>query len=389
MATFGYLSKDVLTGFDNYKYSAVDTSPVANYICHPFWNWVVQFYPLWIAPNVLTLSGFLLLLLSFFVMTYYDPDFYASSRDYPDYGVIPNWVWLMGAVNNFMSHNLDGTDGKQARRTGTSSPLGELFDHGLDSMGALFIPVALYSIFGRSEMSVDVFRCYYILLGIMTCFLLSHWEKYNTGILFLPWGYDISQIAMTFVYLITYFGTYEIWKFTVPVIDWTAAECVVMLCYMGFFFLTFPPSLYNLYVSYRDKTGKMRSFSEAMRPLVSTALLFTMLLLWANVSTYRVLDNHPRLFYWTTGAAFSNIACNLIIAQMSNTRCELINTLLLPLFTIVFLCGVFSLGIIEFYLLWSYCIYVTVSHVIFGVSVVCEMCEHFNIKAFTIPVKKS
>ena len=32
-----------------------------------------------------------------------------------------------------MAHTLDGIDGKQARRTGSSSPLGEMFDHGLDS----------------------------------------------------------------------------------------------------------------------------------------------------------------------------------------------------------------------------------------------------------------
>ena len=30
--------------------------------------------------------------------------------------------------------SLDAIDGKQARRTGTSSPLGELFDHGCDSL---------------------------------------------------------------------------------------------------------------------------------------------------------------------------------------------------------------------------------------------------------------
>lgn len=33
--------------------------------------------------------------------------------------------------------NLDAIDGKQARRTGTSSPLGELFDHGCDAVNLL------------------------------------------------------------------------------------------------------------------------------------------------------------------------------------------------------------------------------------------------------------
>ena len=47
----------------------------------------------------------------------------------------------------------DGCDGKQARRTGTSSPLGEMFDHGLDSWSAAFFIFNVYSIFGRELVS--------------------------------------------------------------------------------------------------------------------------------------------------------------------------------------------------------------------------------------------
>lgn len=32
---------------------------------------------------------------------------------------------------------MDAIDGKQARRTGTSSPLGELFDHGCDAINLM------------------------------------------------------------------------------------------------------------------------------------------------------------------------------------------------------------------------------------------------------------
>lgn len=89
----------------------------------------------------------------------------------------------------------DGIDGKQARRTQSSTPLGELFDHGLDSWATLFLPIALYSVFGRGDYSVGVFHIYSILLGTMLSFISSHWEKYNTGVLFLPWGYDASQLV--------------------------------------------------------------------------------------------------------------------------------------------------------------------------------------------------
>ena len=44
-----------------------------------------------------------------------------------------------------MAHTLDGIDGKQARRTGSSSPLGEMFDHGLDAWATSLLVVNMYS----------------------------------------------------------------------------------------------------------------------------------------------------------------------------------------------------------------------------------------------------
>ncbi len=45
----------------------------------------------------------------------------------------PGWAFLLAAVGLFVYQGLDAIDGKQARRTGSASPLGELFDHGCDS----------------------------------------------------------------------------------------------------------------------------------------------------------------------------------------------------------------------------------------------------------------
>ena len=106
-------------------------------------------------------------------------------------------VIFIGRTNQILYFLLpvDGTDGKQARRTKSSSPLGELFDHGLDSWATLLMPVGIYSVFGRGDHSIPPERVFYVLASVMIMFLLSHWEKYNTGVLFLPWGYDVSQLV--------------------------------------------------------------------------------------------------------------------------------------------------------------------------------------------------
>lgn len=97
--------------------------------------------------------GFMLTVVNFFIFAFYDYGFTAANnigQNYP----IPRWVFLVTAINVFVAYTLDGIDGKQARRTGTSTPLGELFDHGLDSYSSLFIMVYVFSLFGTNDFPV-------------------------------------------------------------------------------------------------------------------------------------------------------------------------------------------------------------------------------------------
>jgi phosphatidylglycerophosphate synthase len=73
------------------------------------------------APNLVTLVGFFALVLCYGWTASYCP-----TVD----GEIPPWLYLVNIACLFWYQTLDAIDGKQARRTGSSSPLGELFDHG-------------------------------------------------------------------------------------------------------------------------------------------------------------------------------------------------------------------------------------------------------------------
>lgn len=93
-----------------------------------------------------------------------------------------------------------------------SGPLGELFDHGLDSYTAALIPACLYSIFGRVYPSVLPLRMYYVVWMVFFNFFISHWEKYLTGVLYLPWGYDLSMWGSTIMFLVTGLCGHQVWK---------------------------------------------------------------------------------------------------------------------------------------------------------------------------------
>uniref|UniRef100_A0A1B6CBA2 Ethanolaminephosphotransferase 1 n=1 Tax=Clastoptera arizonana TaxID=38151 RepID=A0A1B6CBA2_9HEMI len=382
---YQYLTQKHLAGFENYKYSSRDTSPLSVYIMHPFWNKVVLFFPKWIAPNVLTFVGFLFTAGTCLLLSIYDYQFYASSSDHPEYPPIPQWVFLVSGVSVFVAYTLDGIDGKQARRTETSGPIGELFDHGLDSWTAVLIPTCLYSVFGRTDYSVTPFRYYFVCWNVFLTFYTSHWEKYNTGILFLPWGYDLSMLAATLVFLITYCFGHEWWKFSVAGnSNFATGHCIEILFYLSSLIANLPVVLWNIYKSYRDRTGKMLSFWEANRPLVPVIWFLSICAIWVSYSPTDIISRDPRAFYLTSGTIFSSICCRLIVSQMSNNRCDLYNWLLTP----ALVCAVVSILIpsqhLELLLLYSLWIISTLAHIHYGMNVVRQMCCHFRVDCFRI-----
>jgi phosphatidylglycerophosphate synthase len=54
----------------------------------------------------------------------------------------PRWACGLCGFGLFVYQSLDAIDGKQARRTGTANPLGELFDHGCDSISTVFVALS-------------------------------------------------------------------------------------------------------------------------------------------------------------------------------------------------------------------------------------------------------
>ena len=58
----------------------------------------------------------------------------------------PWWVYLINGLAGLVYLHLDCIDGKQARRTGSSSPLGQLFDHGAATLPVAAAPPLLSSL---------------------------------------------------------------------------------------------------------------------------------------------------------------------------------------------------------------------------------------------------
>lgn len=158
-----------------YSYSAVDRSFVSRYVLNPYWTWCAEFMPSWLAPNCITMIGISAILFSnLLILILQNGDLKT-----------PMWriVYLVFAVSLFFYQTMDNIDGKQARKTGTSSPLGELTDHGIDSLNCLWGTLLLMSAFGQGSSIAGVMTMLPAMIGMY----FSAWETYYTKTLFLDY----------------------------------------------------------------------------------------------------------------------------------------------------------------------------------------------------------
>ena len=111
-----YLSPSGLHFIANHQYRGGEYTHLDN-LLNPFWTYLTELLPLWLAPNMVTTLGGLHCALAYGTLWYYCPDFNTTP---------PDWVVMLAAYCTFAYYTLDCMDGKQARRTGSSSPLGQL-----------------------------------------------------------------------------------------------------------------------------------------------------------------------------------------------------------------------------------------------------------------------
>ncbi|KAK4191852.1 putative choline/ethanolaminephosphotransferase [Podospora australis] len=166
------VSEEALSHLKTYKYSAVDKSPISNHILRHYWNAFVELLPLWVAPNMVTLLGFFCILFNVALLVIYMPDLVGPG---------PSWLYYSFAFGLFMYQTFDNVDGKQARRTGTSSGLGELFDHGIDSLNCTLASLLETAALGLGCSKSGVFTA---LCPCLPMFF-STWETYHTHTLYL------------------------------------------------------------------------------------------------------------------------------------------------------------------------------------------------------------
>ena len=131
------LTEKDLENMKNHKYQTTGYTYIDKKM-GPFWEKCASFLPYAYTPNMVTLTGLFCQILSIILIASYDLTFTTP---------LPTYVPIFCALMLFLAQTFDAIDGKHARNTKRSSPLGQLMDHGCDSMDNFLYTIVIAQLF--------------------------------------------------------------------------------------------------------------------------------------------------------------------------------------------------------------------------------------------------
>jgi ethanolaminephosphotransferase len=297
-------------------------------------------------------------------------------------GWAPNWVYAAVAFCIFFYQTMDNLDGKQARKTGSSSALGEAFDHGADSL-----TVPMFAMIMGTSFQFGPFWTLMTLFSLMIVFYLAHWECYFTNTLLLRALSNPTEAQLTLISLLlwtSYQGTMW-WRESFDTIIFGVMEHRHI--FIAFTMVGFVGTVYDhvttVYGHIVSRGGKLISAVYAMVP-ITVLIIFASL--WASIAP-EVLFEHPRLYVGTIGLMFAYLAIRLIVQNITKEGFRLYYNMLTPLILITFhsIVGRLFLPLLEdTFILQIYFLVVLVHVGLLVMSVVTELALYLGIRVFVI-----
>ncbi|OBA26152.1 Choline/ethanolaminephosphotransferase [Hanseniaspora valbyensis NRRL Y-1626] len=320
-----YVPANKIANLSKYKYQSEDRSIISQKILKPFWNKFVNVYPEWLAPNVITLSGFAFVLINLITCVIVAPDFQTEH---------PSWCYYSYAIGLFLYQTFDACDGLQARRTGQSGPLGELFDHCIDSLNTTVSMLVFTSVTMLGFSGYTVFMQFALLMN----FYLSTWEEYHTHKLFLSEFSGpvegiliiIASFILTGIVGPEAFWRMEIYKvtdsFTIESFHLVFAFCGLALIFNVIY------AQKNVAIYYKNNSSSKHECDRKIRD--SNIQLLPFFAFFATIFLVSFLDSKfiNLTFIFSNGLIFAFVVGRIIVAHLTMQKFPLYNLpMILPL----------------------------------------------------------
>lgn len=357
------LTSDGLTKIRDHKYKGGDYTPLDNAM-NGFWLKCSEAMPLWLAPNLITLVALLATTFATVVMAFFMPAYETSA---------PWWAYLLTSTCMFIYQTLDAVDGKQARRTGNSTPLGQLFDHGCDGFSTVLIADGITML----TLTPDRALANQVLFAVP--FFLAQWEEMHTGtlrtcMLFMDgkMGFGVTEVQVVQMFSFLLAAVFGAGLYTYPITDsLTTGQLILNSATVG---LSGMSVLSVKYVWAVKATTDRRI--EAVKQLATPMALSAVALFWISPAN---IDN-PRVSSLNYGLGMGYCIVKMIVFSMAHmpfsTFQPVVFTVMLPYVLEMLTGGPY----------WLYIGFIA-NNIIFARFVcgaISEICEMLNIDAFKV-----
>ena len=364
-----FLSIHQLKKLNDYKYKSVG-STILDYVLQPYWNWLVTQMPMWLAPNLITFVGLILNIATGIILLFNDPDLHSDC---------PRWPYALFALGLFIYQSLDAIDGKQARRTNSASPLGELFDHGCDSISCIFLVLAAISAF---QLGDHRWLTFWHLFMVSLLFYSYQWRTYVNGTLTFNL-LDVTESQFAVILGCTLRAIMGSGMFRIEV--YPDLSLLIVIHYII--------SAAEVYVLLRTllpithegvgKHGTTEAGTSVLTPGIPVVIIIVFSFLYARHSQISPLINYPALFGITFSFPIAKYSILVVLAHMTKSPLHLLDSIMLgPLLALVNI--YFGSLLNELVVLWLCLLYVVFNTVIASTLICIDICKYLNIYCFRI-----
>ncbi|KAK2821098.1 hypothetical protein Q7C36_020441 [Tachysurus vachellii] len=364
------LTRHQLKRLEEHRYSSAGKS-LLEPIMQCYWEWLVGCMPPWIAPNLITIIGLATNAFTTLVLIYYCPT--ATEQ-------APLWAYLLCAVGLFVYQSLDAIDGKQARRTNSSSPLGELFDHGCDSLSTVFV------VLGTSiavQLGTNPDWMFFCCFAGMFMFYCAHWQTYVSGTLrFGIFDSTELQLSLALLHIFTSIIGPKFWDTMIPVLNIQMkiipALCTfvgAVICCTNYFRVIFTGGV--------GKNGSTIAGTSVLSPVLHIGSVILLAMMIYKKSAIQLFEKHPCLYILAFGFVSAKITNKLVVAHMTKSEMHLHDVAFLGP-GLLFLDQYFNSFVDEYVVLWIALVLSLFDLVRYCVSVCNQISSHLHIFIFKI-----
>lgn len=364
-----------------HKYNAHGSSIMEKFL-QPFWKYVVELMPLWVAPNLITITGLAVNVATSLLVMYFCP----RASD-----LINPILLVLCCIGLLVYQTLDAIDGKQARRTGSSSPLGELFDHGCDAVSIIFVSIAVACTINLGHHPDYMF---FFFFHNAFLFYLAHWQTYVTGILLFG-RIDVTeaQLLGCAVFLSTAIYGGDLWRYEVNFLwNLTIAQLCVLFTAIGGVYYDIR-ALSRIFAGGVGKNKSSVSGTSVLSPAIPIGIVLACAFYVYKHSHSNIFQEEPCLTTLMYGTAIAKLTCKLVIATMTKHPLDMVDSCMLG--PAVLSCiNYFSVPLDERSVLHGALVFELFNLFIFCTKVCLEISTYLGIHVFhitqkSIPQKKS